>query len=214
MVTDPTSGKARIGSMYTDAVLGGGILFDLVASGRLALDGEGRKARVVVVDRSPVLDPAIEQAFAQIRSKGRQSPQNVVTKLGRKSKQHLYASLATKGVVQPTTKKRMGLFPSTRYTILDTVRRDDLLVRVRASLLHDQPADAESGPLIGLLSAADLTKLMVDKPERKQAKARAKVISEGDWASEGVRKAIQAAQSAISTGIIVTSIVTTAGGSS
>jgi hypothetical protein len=56
--------------------------------------------------------------------------------------------------------------------------------------------------LIGLLSAADLTKLLVDKPDRKQAKARAKVIAEGDWANERVRRAIRAAQSAVTAGIV------------
>ncbi len=63
--------------------------------------------------------------------------------------------------------KALGIFTVSRYEVVDSARRHDLVNRVRASLLHDQPADAETGPLIGLLSAADLTKLLVDKPDRK-----------------------------------------------
>ena len=51
IATDPDSGKPMIDSTQSDPVLGGAILFDLVAAGRLSLDGEGRKARVVVTIR-------------------------------------------------------------------------------------------------------------------------------------------------------------------
>lgn len=46
-----------------------------------------------------------------------------------------------------------------------------------------------------------MVKVFVDKPDRKVAKARADVLAEGDWATEGVRKAIQAAQAAVTAGV-------------
>ena len=52
-----------------------------------------------------------------------------------------------------------------------------------------------------------------DRSERKLAKQRAKVIAEGDWASEGVRKAIQAAQSAVTAGIVAATAASAAGSS-
>ncbi|MBC7632840.1 GPP34 family phosphoprotein [Aeromicrobium sp.] len=212
LVTDPDSGRARVGSMKSDAVFGGAILFDLVAAGRLALDAAGRKPRVVVVDYARVDDPVVQAAFERVRNRGRQTPQSTVTQLGKKARQHLYAALTAKGSVRPRHEKALGLFPLTRHDILDTGRRDNLLARVRAVLLLDQPADAETGPLVGLLAAADLTTLFVDKADRKKAKARAKIVAEGDWASEGVRDAIQAAQGAMTAAIVGASIVGTAGG--
>ena len=208
IVTDPLTGKPQLDSMKADPVLGGAHHLDLVAAGYLALDGVGRKARVIVVSHAPVGDPLLEQAFARIRNRGRQTPQNTVTKLGKQARKHVYASLVTKGQMRVRPDKAFGIFALSRHEVVDSARRHDLINRVLASLLHDQPADAETGPLIGLLAAADLTKLLVDKPERKRAKARAKVIAEGDWASEGVRKAIQAAQSAVTAGILA---ATTAG---
>lgn len=208
IVTDPLTGKPRLDGGKADIVLGGAHLLDLVAAGHLALDGEGRKARVVVVSHAPVGDPLLEQAFARVRNRGRQTPQNTVTKLGKQGRKHVYAALVAKGQMRVRPAKAFGIFALSRHDIVDSARCHDLVNRVRASLLHDQPADAETGPLIGLLAAGDLTKLLVDKPERKRAKARAKVIAEGDWASEGVRKAIQAAQSAVTAGIVA---ATTAG---
>jgi hypothetical protein len=210
IATDELTGKAQLDSMKADPVIGGAHLLDLVAAGHLALDGEGRKARVVVTSHAPVGDPVLEQAFARVRNRGRQTPQNTVTRLGKQGRKHAYAALVQKGQMRSRPAKALGIFPLSRHDVVDTARRHDLINRVRASLLHDQPADAETGPLIGLLSAADLTKLLVDKPERKQAKARAKVIAEGDWASEGVRKAIQATQAAVTAGIVA---ATTAGAS-
>lgn len=202
IVTDPLSGKPQLDSMKADPVIGGAHLLDLVAAGHLALEGEGRKARVVVSNHAPVSDPVLEQAFARVRNRGRQPPQTAVTKLGKQGRKNAYAALVEKGQMRVRPDKAFGIFPLTRHEIVDNARRHDLVNRVLASLLHDQPADEETGPLIGLLYAADLTKLLVDKPDRKRAKARAKAIAEGDWASEGVRKAIQSAQAAITAGIV------------
>lgn len=213
VMTDPASGKAPISSMAADAVFGGAFMFDLVVDGRLALDGKDRKARVVVALDSPPDEPLLAGAFERIRTRRPMSPQNVVTRLGKKGRDRTYEALAKHGAVRPRKEKALGLFSVTRYEIVDAARRDDLLARIRSSLLHEQPADAETGPVIGLLSAADLTKTLVDKPDRKRAKERAKIIAEGDWASEGVRQAIQAAQTAMTVAIIGAAVAGTASSS-
>lgn len=214
IATDPTSGKPLIGSPQADPVFGGAFLLDLVAANRVTLEGEGRKSRVVIVDHAPVDDPLTQQAFARVRNRGRQKPQSTVTRLGKHSRKLVYESLIRKGAMRRRPAKLLGIFPLTRHDIVDTARRDDLLGRIRSSLLHDQPTDAETAPLIGLLSAADLTKIIVDKPDRKIAKSRAKELAESDWASEGVRKAIQAAQAAITASIVAASSSAAASGSS
>jgi len=213
VMTDLGTGKARVGSMEADAVFGGAFLFDLVAGGRLALDGEGRKARVVVALDSPPDQPLLRDAFDRVRARRPMSAQNAVTRLGKKGRASTYDALVVRGAVRPRAEKALGLFPVTRYEIVDTARRDDLVTRIRATLLHDQPADDETGPVIGLLSAADLTKALVDGPDRRRAKQRAKIVAEGDWASEGVRQAIQAAQTAMTVAIVGASVAGTAGSS-
>lgn len=211
IATEPVSGKPLIASPQADPVFGGAFLLDLVTAGRLTVEGEGRKARVIVADHSPVDDPLTEQAFAHIRNKGRQKPQTSVTRLGKNGRKLVYESLVSKGAVRTRPTKALGIFPLTRHDVIDTARRNDLLTRIRSSLLHELPIDAETGPLIGLLAASDMVKVFVDKPDRKVAKARAKVLAEGDWATEGVRKAIQAAQAAITAGIVAASSAAASG---
>lgn len=137
----------------------------------------------------------------------------MVTRLGKRAQKSLYRELATQGSVRARDDKALGIFPLVRHDVLDGTRRDDLLRRIRAALLHDQPADDETGPLIGLLAAGELVKIVVDKPDRERVKKRAEVIAEGDWASEGVRQAIQAARSAMMAATVAGAAAGTAGSS-
>ena len=90
--------------------------------------------------------------------------------------------------------------PLTRHDVLDRARRSDYR-RVRGALLHRQDPDHETGPLIGLLSAGNLAKLVVDRPDRRRAKKRAAEIAKGDWAREAVRAAIESAQAAMTAAV-------------
>lgn len=207
---DPSSHKVRLSSMSSDATLGGAALLDLVTAGRLALQGEGRKARVVVADPAPVDDAVLEASFSRVRQRGHQRPATVVGRLGKGVRKAELVRLVESGTIAPTGEKLLGLSLE-RHEVVDAARRDDLVARLRAVLLQDQPADATTGPLVGLLLASDQLKLVVDGPDRKRAKGRAKVVSEGDWASEGVRAAIAQAQAALMTAVISAGVV---GGSS
>ncbi len=193
---DPESGKVRLPSMASDATMGGAALIDLVLLGRLELVGSGRKARVAVADRTPVDVPDLQSAFERVWQRGRQAPKTVVTRLGRKQRKAVLATMQRDGLVRDARRRVLGI-PLERYELVDVARRDDLVARLRQVLLHDQPADRVTGPLAGLLLAADQLGLVVERRERKAAKARAKVVADGDWASEGVRRAIQDAQAAM-----------------
>ena len=205
LATDPGSGRSGIGMMEVDYVMGGAMLYDLVTLGRLRLDGEGRKARVTVDDPSPIDDPALEAAFARVRDRKPAKAQSIVGRLGKHGQKNLYRVLSDEGVVRPRDAKLLGLIPLTRHDVIDSARRDRLLERIRGALLHGQEPEVETGPLIGLLSAGELVKLVVDKPDRKRAKKRAAEIAEGDWASESVRVAIQAARAAMTAAVVAAS---------
>lgn len=193
---DPESGKVRLPSMAAEPALGGAALIDLVLLGRLELVGTGRKARVAVADRTPVDDPDLQAAFERVWQKGHQPPKSIVTRLGKKQRKAVLASLEADGLVRDEQRRVLGIRLE-RYELVDVARRDQLVGAMRQVLLHDQPADQVTGPLVGLLLAADQLGLVVEKRQKKAAKARAKVVADGDWASEGVRRAIQDAQAAM-----------------
>lgn len=176
---DPESGKVRLPSMAAEPALGGAALIDLVLLGRLELVGTGRKARVAVADRTPVDDPDLQAAFERVWQKGHQAPKSIVTRLGKKQRKAVLASLEADGLVRDEQRRVLGIRLE-RYELVDVARRDQLVGAMRQVLL-----------------AADQLGLVVEKREKKGAKARAKVVADGDWASEGVRKAIQDAQAAM-----------------
>jgi hypothetical protein len=197
---DPESGKSRLSSTAAEPALGGAILFDLVAANRVALVGEKRKARVVATNAKPTGNPVLDAALARIQGKSLR-PQTAVTRLGKKARDALYAALEDQRVLKARQDRVLLLFPVTRYELRQKARRESLLDRIRASLLRGAPVDQEIGPLIGLLSATDLVKAVVGKSDAKRAKAKAKEIAKGDWASEGVRKAIEATNAAVAAGV-------------
>lgn len=197
LLVDPESGASQIGSTENDAVLGGAILFDLVAANRVALVGEGRKAKVEITDPAPLADPLLEESFARIRERRAAKPKDVVTRLGKKTRSSVPEALVNTGALRRREAKALGLFPLTRFDIVDVARREHLRSAVTDVLAGRRTADATTGPLIGLLSAAGLVKKVVPRADRKEAERRAKEVSEGDWASEGVKQAIQAAQAAM-----------------
>ena len=177
LVTDPASGTCKLSSMTTDATLGSANLVDLIRADRVELKGEKMKAKVVLIDKTPLGNPVLDRAILTLQSKGPLRPQAAVKQLGKKSKEPLYQALEARGTVQRRTETKLGMFTITRWPVVDSVRRDYLVRLIQASLLHGMNATDETCALIGLLAASDKLRVVVDKPELKAAKARAKVIA-------------------------------------
>ncbi|MBD8505060.1 GPP34 family phosphoprotein [Hoyosella sp. G463] len=214
LTTDPQSGKSYISSTVSDAVLGGALMLDLIAAERLAVNGEGRHARVQVLDKRPLGKTLLDDALGRLASRKPQKPASAVTRLGKRAQREVYAELTEQRAVAPRVVKILGLFPTTRHDVLDTRRRNELVSSVKACLLRGTRPDDVTGPLIALLSAADLVKPIVGKRDAKPAKARAKKIAAGDgsttWASKGVREAVQATNAAVAAGVAA-SVAATSG---
>jgi hypothetical protein len=213
LTTDPATGKSKKGSAAPDAVLGGAVLLDLVAAGAVRLEGEGKKARVVVADPSTRSDPEVEAGLARLRDRKPGKAQNVVTRLGKKARAAAYDALTASGRVRPREEEVLGLFPVTRHDVVDVAGREALVAAVRDVLLDDVRPDDRTGPLVSLLHAGDLLGVVVDRPDRKRAKDRADEVSRGDWAAQGVRDAIASANAAIMAAVIAGSAAASAGGS-
>ncbi len=123
---DARTGRVRVVTRTVEAALGGAALIDLVLLGRLRLEGSGRKARVEVVDRTPVPDPALQQAFERVREQGRQTPKSTIARLGRRQRAVVLRDMEAAGTIR--RQRRLVL---ERYDVADVVQRDDLVGRLR-----------------------------------------------------------------------------------
>ncbi|RLV54863.1 GPP34 family phosphoprotein [Aeromicrobium phragmitis] len=212
IATHPGTHKLLLSTVNNDAILGGAHLLDLVKAGRIGVEGNAKKAKVFVVDGSPVADPEIDAALARIRDGKKRRASDAVGRMGKNGVKNAYRRLCENGQLRPRNETFLG-FPLRRHDVIDLAGREGLRNRVRACLLQGQPADGRTGPLIGLLHASDQLKLVVDKHERKQAKAAAAHISEGDWASAGVKDAIAATQTALMVAVFVPTMTAASSGS-
>lgn len=212
VTTDPDSGRSLIGSTESDPVLGGAVLVDLVLAERCAVEGPPKRARLRVVSTVPVGTVAHDRALALVKPDRDHKVASLVPRLGKGARQPLLDQLVAEEALAPRQEKVLRFFTATRYDVVDTVRRDQVLAPVRAVLLGDAEPDDATGPLVGLLSAGGVVSRLVDRSERRDAVARAKEVARGDWAGAATSAAVAAASSAVTAAVTAAVVVAAADG--
>lgn len=205
LALDPASGRSRLGSNAA-AILGGAALQDLLLAGRLAVEGEGRRARVTVVDPTPTGSPVLDPALARLAGRRPLKPADAVTRLGKRLPRAVHDDLLAQGLLEDRSGTLLGVVPVRRYGVLPQAGRDELAAGVRGVLLGERDPDERLGTLAALLGAARLVKHLVPRERRKEAEKRAKTLTEGAWASEAVRAAVKASEDAIMVAVVAASV--------
>ncbi|MFF7778264.1 GPP34 family phosphoprotein [Streptomyces tanashiensis] len=204
---DDESGAARERQSAAWAVAGG-ILLDLVLAGRVAVE----EGRLRVTDPTPTETPLLDGRLRQIAEwAGRRSRDPKVTEwLTRDHSKAVKAtaeSLRARGLVREEQRKVLGVFPVTRYPEADGAVERELRDRLRAVVLDGAEPDVRTAGLVGLVHGAKLHGLAFPGVPRKEIAARLDEIAAGQWAVEGVRRAIrdmQAAMVAVTTVTVLT----------
>ncbi|MEV7566924.1 GOLPH3/VPS74 family protein [Streptomyces tanashiensis] len=204
---DDESGAARERQSAAWAVAGG-ILLDLVLAGRVAVE----EGRLRVTDPTPTETPLLDGRLRQIAEwAGRRSRDPKVTEwLTRDHSKAVKAtaeSLRARGLVREEQRKVLGVFPVTRYPEADGATERELRDRLRAVVLDGAEPDVRTAGLVGLVHGAKLHGLAFPGVPRKEIAARLDEIAAGQWAVEGVRRAIrdmQAAMVAVTTVTVLT----------
>lgn len=126
----------------------------------------------------------------------------------------LYQRLADRGVVRAERGKILGVFPIRRWPAHDAREETQVRRLMTQALVQQVTPDTRTAALIALVHAVGRVDKIADARQhglsRRELRARAKEIAEGNWGSEAVRKAIQemmeAAFVAISAATITTSV--------
>ena len=203
LATDDATGKTTVSSTQLDPALAGAALMELVIAGRVTLEGEGRTARVVVVDGTALGDPVLDVALQSLLDKGPAKPGQAIGTLAKGLRDRLNENLVERGILRRESGKILGLFPTKRWPAQDVGHEASLRGTVHSVLVTGAEPDGRTAAVISVLAAADMLRTVVDKPDLKVAKARGKQIGEGNWASDSVRKVIQEAQAAITAAVLV-----------
>jgi len=217
LLLDDASGKTTTDGTRLDYALGGAILLELATAGRIDVtekQGWLGKARVVVIDPTPMGDVVLDDALTRLRTGKPRDPQSAVTSLSKHLRRTLLERLAARGMVRRESHRILGVFPRERWPVQDITHEQQLRGRLHDVLVVGLTADPRTSALIALLSAIDQAHKVVDAPDstsRKTAKRRAKAISDGAWAGKAVRRAVEAAQAAVTATVLAASAAATSG---
>jgi Golgi phosphoprotein 3 GPP34 len=183
-----TTGRQESGAAELGCGLAGAVLVELALTGRVGVvDGHVR-----AVDGRPTGDPVLDEVLARIATaKKPRKPDWWVGKLHSGIQAQLLDRLVERGVLRRQRHKVLGLFPVRRYPTLDAGQESAVRSRLQSVVGHGTEPDARTAALAGLLDACGLARRTFPELDRKQLKARMKELSEGQWTSDAVRKAIQ-----------------------
>ncbi|HUR73272.1 MAG TPA: GPP34 family phosphoprotein [Sporichthya sp.] len=195
--------------------LAGAVLAELALIGAVEVETEKglwKRSRVVVEDPSTVADPVLTEALDDIAAKKR-SAQDLVNRLGKNLSDQLCARLVDHGLVRRVESKVFGLFPRTRWPVADSRYVQTLRASLRRALVDGEDPDQRTACVIAVLSAIDVVPQVVDRGplSKRELNNRAKQIAEGNWASEAVRKALQATQAAMVAAVTASTVAATSG---
>lgn len=213
LLTDDRTGKLVIASNQVDIALGGAMLVELALAERVAVAGGAaavRKGRVIVTDAGPTSDVLLDEALTVLGRRQGKRPKDVVGPLGKGLRARLDARLANRGLLRERSGKILGVVPTHRWPAVDTTHEDSLRASVGDALRAAATDDAHVGALISLLHAARATEKAVDPRAvgvtKKELKANAKRIAEGNWGAEAVRAAIDELTGAMAAAVTSTTI--------
>lgn len=205
LILDDSSGAFTPSSEKRKPLLAGALLAELALIGAVEIETAGglwKRSTVLVEDPARASDPILVGALHQIAEKKR-SPKDLVNRLGKDLPEQLCTRLTDRGLLRRVESRVLGLFPRTRWPAADPGHEAALRADLRRVLLDRGEPDERIATVIAVLAAADVLHQVVDRGplSKKDLKARAEQIAAGGWATEAVRKAIQAAQAAVMAGI-------------
>jgi hypothetical protein len=201
LLLDPGSGRAVVDSTSLDRAIGGALLLDLATRERITADGDGARARLTVAGAAPTGDPLLDAALARLDKPLR--AQRAVERLARGTRTPVLERLAEQGHVRRGSSRLLGLLPVTTWTPGDAAK--ELRGRVAAVLLDGARPDQHLAMLISLVHAVKAEHKVVDGP-RRQLRARAAEVADGEWAGQAVRKAVQAVQTSVMAAVVASSV--------
>lgn len=191
------------GTWYPRPVLGGGLLIELALNEAATVEAKASiwtGAKVTAVPQARPEDDLLGAGY-DLLAKKPTSAMDLVQRLGNGLQEQLADRLVERGILERRDDKVLGLFPRTRWPMVDSAHEDAVRRAITAALVQGTTPDERTAALIALLSAIDRAHKVVDhdRVPAKDIRKRAKEIADGDFAAKAVRDSISASMAAIAT---------------
>jgi hypothetical protein len=142
------------------------------------------RGRVVVLDTAATGDPLLDEALASMTGRWRSpTAKSWVARDRRGLVQRYLALLAEAGIIRADRRRLLGLFPATRWTLVDTARAARARARLQAVADGTGGVDAAQAALAGLASAIGVTGYLFPGLSGARARKRLKEAARRDPAA-------------------------------
>ena len=204
---DGASGRPRIGKDRLEPALGGALLAELALMERVGVTppeaGWTKRGRVTITNLKPTDDPELDAALHKLAGNEGKKVKDLVSAFASKKnrlnhgvRDRLVERLAAAGVLVRTEGTVLGFIPRTSWPAGDPAAEEEVRRRLQGALVgRDTPAE-RTVALIALLQVTGLLPKVVSTEDKKALRARAKELTEGDWAAKAVKDAIDEAAAA------------------
>lgn len=215
LLTDDDTGKLQVDGTALDHGLAGAVLLELALARAVAVaeaDDDVKRGRLVRGSGASG-DAVLDEALTRLQRKVGKRPQDAVQSLTKGLRRTLYDRLAQRGIVRAEEDKVLGLFPRTRWPAVDSAQERHTQGQIYDALVHGVGADDRTSALIALLSAVDaVTKVVAPQDaaiSKQELKSRAKTIASASWASQAVRKSIEAVHASVAAAVVAAGAAST-----
>lgn len=193
---DDTSGKRIGAAINVDAALAAALLVELVLAERISVTpaeaGWRERGKVTVLNSSPTDDPDLDTLLARLGEREGQKVKSLVRPtawrgVAKGLRDRRLAALVRQGILAEERTEVLGL---RRYPTLDAAPEREVRTRLRSALIDGLTPTERTVALVALLHASGIVTKVFAAEDKKLVKARAKQLSQGDWAAKAVKDAI------------------------
>ena len=193
---DDESGKKTLSSEKLPPALGAAILVELALMERIGVTphdvGWQRRGRVSITDTKPTDDVELDTASAAVEQRENVKVKDLISDMSGKRitkglLDRLAARLVASGALGEERRRVLGL---RRWPTADPGPEQEVLSRLQSSLVGDATPTERTVALIALLQTTGQLTKVVSTGDKKALKAKAKTLTEGDWAAAAVKQAI------------------------
>jgi len=198
-IDDQTNSFYRITNINFNVALIGALLMDLALRKRIDVNLEG----IYVLSTEPTGDRFLDAILENlIETEAGNQPAVLVGQLYNSMghlKDKLLQDLEEKGIIKVSQCKVLWLFKKRRYPIIDQKEEEEVLSRIRKTVLTDVDPEPRDLALIALLNICNLMDKIFTNDELEQRSERLEQLKKLDLISPAVKRIIGEMQVLITT---------------
>jgi hypothetical protein len=198
-IDDQTNYFYRITNINFNVALIGALLMDLALRKRIDVDLEG----IYVLSTEPTGDKFLDAILENlIETEAGNQPAVLVGQLYNSMghlKDKLLQDLEEKGIIKVSQCKVLWLFKKRRYPVIDQKEEEEVLSRIRKTVLTDVDPEPRDLALIALLNICNLMDKIFTNDELEQRSERLEQLKKLDLISPAVKRIIGEMQVLITT---------------